>query len=444
MSFFRNEEEMTANIERKILIIILLIGALLLSCTVSDVIGGGPSSTPTGVEVAEGSSAIAGRVWHDLCAAPEEDQPVPEVVPSGCIEYQAPEGWRANGVLEGDEPGISGVEVFLGEGSCPAVRFRTSTTGADGFYFFAGLPAGTYCVSVDPSSGSNATLLLPGNWTYPILAETSGIASTVVTLGDNDVRSDVYFAWDYLFLPPYQPPAEPELTQLPAPTETPSIEPTSTQEITPSPEFTPTSTYTPTATLPPGDPRAGLGAPAFRDRFEDGSNWPLYEDEHSRFEIEENKLVMTAFNPDFWNGWMLTWPVIADFYLEVKGTIGACSGRDAYGVMVRAKETEFGHAGYLFGISCDGRYSLRIWDGERYTKLKDWTANENIIKGSEQTHRIGFLADGSTLKLYVNGKLVTQLTNPDYIIGLFGVFIGAAETANLTVHLEEVAYWNLP
>jgi len=64
--------------------------------------------------------------------------------------------------------------------------------------------------------------------------------------------------------------------------------------------------------------------------------------------------------------------------------------------------------GYLFGISCDGQYSLRKWDGKAgdkgvMTVLVNWTASPSIQAGSNKTNTIGFMAVGDRLILYANG-----------------------------------------
>lgn len=223
-----------------------------------------------------------------------------------------------------------------------------------------------------------------------------------------------------------------------AATETPTS--TETQEAT----STPPPTDTPTPTSLPSDPRAALGEPDFLDTFQSGDNWALYEDDHVRFRITDGSLRMVAFNPDSWDGFVLSWPVISDFYLEMTATTKSCSGRDNYGLVARAGNSDNGYAAYLFGISCDGRYSLRIWDGESFTKLIDWTESDHIEAGSNQTNRIGFMAGGDTVSLYANGNLLKETQDDTFDEGKFGVFVGSANTSDFTVLDDEIAYWELP
>lgn len=212
------------------------------------------------------------------------------------------------------------------------------------------------------------------------------------------------------------------------------------------PAATPTSTSTlpPTPTLNADDPKAGLGNPAFNDGFSSGDNWPLYADDHVSFEVDNSQLVMTALNPDHYNGWMLTWPVISDFYLEMTTTTKQCSGKDQYGSMVRAVKTEDGYVGYLYNITCDGHYSLRRWNGEKYVTLVDWTPSEAINSGSNQTNRIGLMATGKQFTFYANGKQIGKYEDDTHLEGRFGVSIGSVNTEDLELLVDEISYWEIP
>lgn len=245
-------------------------------------------------------------------------------------------------------------------------------------------------------------------------------------------------------------------TLTPAGLESPLPEPTQTaviaditETLVPTaaptqPPETATSTAAPTPTLDPNDPKAGLGEPAFFDTFDDASNWPLYSDKHVSFEVKNSKLVMTAFNPDRYNGWMLTWPVISDYYLEMTTKTKQCAGKDQYGAMVRAVKTDQGYIGYLYGISCDGHYSLRRWNGEKYVQLVDWTPSEHIKSGSSQTNRIGLMVNGNQFSMYANGKLIGEIQDDTHREGRFGVLIGSVNTPDVQVLVNEIAYWDLP
>jgi hypothetical protein len=136
--------------------------------------------------------------------------------------------------------------------------------------------------------------------------------------------------------------------------------------------------------------------------------------------------------------------VLTNFYIEVEVTPLQCSGLDRYGLLVRASADAT--SGYLFGFTCDGRYSYRIWDGEGFDMLTPWTPSPIIEKGPEQTHSMGLLVEGNNFSLYSNGELLVRVIdeNNSFEEGLVGLFVGAVITDNFTVEFSEVSIWELP
>lgn len=236
---------------------------------------------------------------------------------------------------------------------------------------------------------------------------------------------------------------------LPSPTASAAPEMTATLTVLPPTETaTPLpATDTPTAspTFPSGDPRLSLGDPDFYDNFASGANWPLYEDDHVSFRInDETQLIMTAFKPEQWDGFMLANPTVKDFYLEMTARFRQCSGLDRFGLVFRSVPSDQGYLGYLFGVSCDGRYSLRRWDGKNFIKIIDWTESDVLNSGSQQGNRIGVMVRGNRFSLYANGVLLKEATDDTHASGRFGVFVGSANTSNFKVEVEEVSQWDLP
>lgn len=240
------------------------------------------------------------------------------------------------------------------------------------------------------------------------------------------------------------PPPEATATQMiEAPTETSPPVPTAT-EVLAVPSVTATSPPPPSPTLDASDPKAGLGEPTFHDTFNNASNWPLYTDQHVSFEIKDSNLDMTAFNPDFYNGWILPPPVISNFYMEMSTETKDCSGKDQRGLMVRAVKTDQGYIGYHYAISCDGHFALRLWNGSQYVSLVEWTASDRINAGSNQVNRIGLMASGNKFSMYANGSLIGEYQDDTHSEGRFGVFIGSAVTPNFKALVDEIAYWDIP
>jgi hypothetical protein len=325
---------------------------------------------------------------------------------------------------------MEGVAVRLGTGACPAFGLATATTDVNGAYGFADLVPGTYCVSVDASQSENAGILSAGAWTHPDGMSGTSVASQTITLGEGGSIDSVDFGWDMFFVP--------------------VISVTATAEAatdTPIPEGTETPTSAPTATFSPNDPKANLGAATVEDTFDDSSTWPTYTDDHVGFSIGDGVLHMTAANPDFYDGWTLSTPSSDNFYIEAQGQfIQTCTERDHFGIVARGVCTGGKCSGYLFSVTCDGRYRLSIWDGvaNQTTYLTPWTQSSAINAGPGQTNVLGFMGDGSKLSLYANGQLLQEVTDGTFDTGLFGLFIGSAQTPDLKADVDQISMWSLP
>ncbi len=380
-----------------------LAALLLAACNLP---AGTPTVEPTPIPAAspvDVSGSISGRVWSDLC-----DPSAASPAPQGCVAIDSSGALRANGILEGGEAGVPGVLVWLGTGACPTAGLASAATAPDGSYRFTGLGAGTYCVWVDPARGPEGRPLATGLWSFPTTSTPDGVASITTTLAAGEARAEVNFGWDY--------------REAPAPTPVPA---------TPSPA----------ATTSAEDPRSSLGQQAWTDTFDVDD---VYEDAHVRFSIADGQLTMTSLQAENWDAWTLIWPEAGDFYIEATFSPGACAGLDRYGLMVRARPTAQGYAGTLFAAACDGRYSLRSWDGFAYTDLIGWSPGAEIPARGQTSVRLGVWSEGDRLELYVNGRRLAEASDPAFGEGTFGVFIASVETAGFEVGVDDVAYWELP
>jgi hypothetical protein len=268
-----------------------------------------------------------------------------------------------------------------------------------------------------------------------IVAETL----TAVPLMTSDIEA--VSPTDTLEVVSQNPTSTPSLTLSVTPTVTPSVTPSATPTDEPTHTLTsvPTEDYTPTPAS--DDPVDSLGSPEWRASFKDSAYWYTFEDEQASIQVKNGALVLKSFKANSYESWSMSYPKISDFYLEIQGTAGdACKGKDRYGIIFRAPDP---NEGYLFGISCDGYYRVRTWDGEEFTELVGWQQSEHILRGPSQTNRIGVLADGIDLSFYINGHLVEEIQDNTYNKGVFGAYIAAAETQGFTISIIQAAYWDL-
>jgi len=235
---------------------------------------------------------------------------------------------------------------------------------------------------------------------------------------------------------------EPEEIETAEPTEEEVIEPTETEEpeeSTQTPQPTDMPAPMPTATLASTDPTLNLGDPDWVDQMNNDNNWPTGFSEYTEIEFEDGFLKLTATSD--LEGWRITWPKIDNFYLEATLQTPDCDGNDRFGLMFRVPADSQAGKGYLFGITCDGRYGLRLWDGNVMNALVPWTAHDSIEMGEDAINKLGVMARSSSLALYINGQKVQELSDSSYLEGQFGIFVGGTNVDDLTVWVDQIRYW---
>lgn len=218
---------------------------------------------------------------------------------------------------------------------------------------------------------------------------------------------------------------------------------------TPPPTLTPQG---PTATISPDDPRNRLENPTSTDAMNDSTAWvwPTGSSEFTAVNFNNGTMVLTSLEDI--TGWRLANPAgsaYSSLYLEATVRTGTCKSNDQYGLITRVPVLKDADQGYLFGFTCDGRYSFRSWDGKVGTKGKmtrhiDWTASKAINAGSGQTNRIGLMMVGSRMLLYANGTLLGEVNTSTYGSGYFGLFVGGLQTSNFAISVDEMSFWENP
>lgn len=140
---------------------------------------------------------VSGYVWHDTCAPYD---PVPTPIPAGCL-FDPIDGLSADGIFQTGEPGIGNVIVRL-EIDCNYGAF-TVATNASGYYSMsftvpksAGVSEQKICLSVNATSPENASILIPGGWTWPKTNSATAVIQITIPV---EQQNTVNFGWDYQF-----------------------------------------------------------------------------------------------------------------------------------------------------------------------------------------------------------------------------------------------------
>ena len=229
-----------------------------------------------------------------------------------------------------------------------------------------------------------------------------------------------------------------DATATPEPSAT--TEPTATVTATPTEE--PTATVTVTPTPEDEDPLSWLGNPGWTGDFSGGDDEGFYtgDDDQTIIEVENDALAMTHLLTTVgWHTWSMNYRTTSDFYYEADVNVKSCSGVDEYGLVFRGPDYS---SGYFFGVRCNGEYNLRTYDGE-YGTIAYWQYSDAINTGSNQSNRLGVWAEGDTIRLYINGKLIQQVTDDTFTSGHFGFMIAGYETPGFRVEIDRARYWIL-
>lgn len=249
-------------------------------------------------------------------------------------------------------------------------------------------------------------------------------------------------------------------TEIVLPTDTPTLAATntSTPSVTPSQTLEPTETLEPsetpedsaTPTEPPFDPASEYGAPTLFDSMDTDKNWAgssgLPDDENIRLALGGGNLHVTGKKAE-WDTWWFTSTVASDFFLQIKANSGNCSGKQAYGLIVRGPASAgLGARGYIYTFSCDGFYRLdRLDTTAPFTKVElvGWTKSDFINAGDNETNVLAIRMVGTDITLYANGFEVDDLDDGKFASGRFGLFVNASSPGNYTFDVDELSYWDL-
>ncbi len=258
--------------------------------------------------------------------------------------------------------------------------------------------------------------------------------------------------------------AAPTATEIVLPTDTPTLAATNTS--TPTPSVTPTASQTPepsetlepsetpedtaTATEPPFDPASEYGAPTMFDGMDSDKNWAsssgLPDDENIRLALGGGNLHVTGKKAD-WDTWWFTSTVASDFFLQIKVNSGDCSGKQAYGLIMRGPASAgSGARGYVYTFSCDGFYRLdRLDTTAPFTKVEliGWTKSDFIKDGDNEVNVLAIRMVGEDITLYANGFELEKLSDGKFASGRFGLFVNAGSPGNYTFDVDELSYWGL-
>ena len=193
------------------------------------------------------------------------------------------------------------------------------------------------------------------------------------------------------------------------------------------------------------DPEAEFGKPNYVDDFEESDAWENYygkmENDNIALVIEDGQLHVTGKKNEGYKTWWFGGHELGNFYIEMTLDSGECSGKDAYGLILRG---EVSKSGYIIAFTCNGQVvSWRMDSADPYSdqEILGYTDPNLIRKGSNQTNVMGVRMEDGDIQIFVNGYFFTSIYEPTYDYGQYGVFVMAWPTENYTFTVSQIRIW---
>lgn len=235
----------------------------------------------------------------------------------------------------------------------------------------------------EPAKKSRMQIPLPGNRDMAFLAGIVGVGIILILA---------------LFFLPSAPAPEQEPVQ--APVVTPEV----TTEIIETPKQTP-------------DIQSGTGYTLFDNFSDKESGWGTYESDTFLKYYSGGEYHMIQKGEDLSDRALLGKDV-ADFALEVDTRLDSGPLTGQYGMIFRFDDGNY----YSFGINGRGWFTVRKhMDGKVYEMIP--LTETYILNKGYEANRLGVKAEGNTLSLYINGKMVRALADTSLTHGDIGFFV---------------------
>jgi len=108
--------------------------------------------------------------------------------------------------------------------------------------------------------------------------------------------------------------------------------------------------------------------------------------------------------------------------VEIEAQPGNDPGTE-YGILFRYDAKQ--DSKYLFGVTLDGQYYVIKWVGGRHSDNDPVPGRPTSLLKPGSKNRLGVIADGSTISLYINGTLLRTFADDSLTWGSVQVFVQA-------------------
>jgi hypothetical protein len=226
-------------------------------------------------------------------------------------------------------------------------------------------------------------------------------------------------------------------TPEPSATPQPSLQPSATIVW-----FPPTSTATrvpPRLTTPTPDQHPGRGALLLSDTFTVHAGWQTGVNDNGSMAFGKQELSLVVSQPKGSLASLRLGPELDNYYLEITASPSLCRGADAYGLLLRASNSE---NAYRFLATCQGLVRLERVKGGRILPLQDWTPGGQT-PGAPLDVRFGVWAYNNEIRFFVNDMYVFSINDPVWRSGKIGVFARSAGDTAVTVSFSQLEVYGL-
>ncbi len=227
-------------------------------------------------------------------------------------------------------------------------------------------------------------------------------------------------------LPPSPPPPSPT----PLPTATVIwFPPTATPTLPPTPALTPTI-----------DLRPQVGKLLFEDRFENGENWLLAQNDTSSIALGKNEITLAIAQPRTYLYTLRKDVTLSNFYLELTIWPNLCLGEDEYGVLFRVTPNlDF----YRLVLTCNGQLRLdRYFQGKASVPYPK-TYSGAVPPGAPSSVPLAIWASDKELIVFINSQYQFTLQEAVIRSGTIGLFARSVSSASVTVNFSDLAVYEI-
>lgn len=177
----------------------------------------------------------------------------------------------------------------------------------------------------------------------------------------------------------------------------------------------------------------GAGEVVFEDDFSDAdSGWLRNSDEDGRRAYENGEYTIEVISPMYWYWSDQYFPydaLMAEADVRVLKSVGDAD----YGFICGLQDDQNFTA---LEISEDGYFTIWKQVGDDYITLIDWTYSEQLAGSGP--YRLGVQCSREKLLLAVDGILLGEVQDPDYLPGSFGMIAGTFETDGFKVAFDNL------